>query len=116
MEEPSADNRITALVLRGQHTKPHERRRVIEAWDASGLSAYRFAAQSGISVSNLRRWRRQTYEAPRQVSLVEVPHAAPSQASSDWAAEVSSKVGPIRFAAGASPVWAASLLREVNRC
>ena len=116
MEEISGDNRSGVLVVRGQHTKPHERRRVIEAWDASGLSAYRFAAQSGISVSNLRRWRRQTYEAPRQVSLVEVPHAPPSPVTSEWAAEVSSKAGPVRFAAGASPVWAARLLREMNRC
>jgi hypothetical protein len=86
--------------------------RVIAAWDASGLSADRFAEQSGICVSNLRRWRRQRLGVPK---LVELPRV-PSMPASDWAAEISSKAGLIRLSPAASPSWAAALLREINQC
>lgn len=38
---------------------------MLAAWDASRLSADRFAEKSGISVSNLRRWRRQGLGVPK---------------------------------------------------
>jgi hypothetical protein len=85
--------------------------RVLAAWDASRLSADRFAEQSGISVSNLRRWRRQGLGVPR---LVELPPVA--TASCDWVAEVASKAGPIKLSTAASPSWVAALLREINQC
>jgi len=100
------------LVVRGQHTKPEDRMRVLAAWDASRLSAERFAAQSGIPVSSLLRWRRQRLGVPR---LVELPAMTPMP-TSEWAAEITSKAGPIRLSSSASPAWAAALLREINQC
>jgi hypothetical protein len=112
MDDPQKQSREMGLVVRGQHSKPEERMRAIAAWDASGLSADRFAERSGICVSSLRRWRRQRLGVPK---LVELPRVS-SLPASEWAAEISSKAGPVRLSPAASPSWAAALLREINQC
>jgi len=112
MDDPQKQSSEMGLVVRGQHTKPEDRMRVLAAWDASRLSAERFAAQSGISMSSLLRWRRQRLGVPK---LVELP-AMTAVPTAEWAAELPSKVGPIRLSHSASPAWAAALLREINQC
>lgn len=86
--------------------------RVVAAWEASRLSAERFAEQTGIPVSSLLRWRRQRLGVPK---LVELPAMA-ALPTSQWAAEILSKAGPVRLSQSTSPSWAAALLREINQC
>lgn len=95
-----------------QYTKPRERSGVVAAWEESGMSAELYSARSGITVSTLRRWRRQAFVPPSQGALVELP----PMVSGDWSAEVMSKAGSVRFSASALPEWAAALIRELNRC
>jgi hypothetical protein len=112
MDDPQKQSSEMGLVVRGQHTKPEERMRVVAAWEASRLSAERFAEQTGIPVSSLLRWRRQRLGVPK---LVELP-PSPAMMSSEWAAEISTKAGALRLSTSASPTWAAALVREINQC
>jgi hypothetical protein len=101
------------LVVAKRYTRRDERLRIMEAWRQSGLSVVEFAAQKGMAVRKLYRWRGAKASTPPEASaLIELP----SILAGGWTAEVTSKVGAVRLAGSASPVWAASLIRELNRC
>jgi transposase-like protein len=100
------------LVATRRYTRRDERLRIVAAWRQSGLSAVEYAEQAGITVRNLYRWKGNAGPEGEAMSFIELP-AMPTGA---WSAEVMSKSGSVRLSASACPSWAASLIRELNRC
>jgi hypothetical protein len=52
-----------------RHRTKEERARVVQAWRASGESAYGFAQRSGVALNSLKRWAAATPEEPRFLRL-----------------------------------------------
>src|ERR1019366_5436619 len=104
------------VVVRGQQLVPQDSRtRLLTRWAASGLSARAFALEAGVAAHQLYDWRRAGRAwAPAAVQpLVEVPRMS---GAPGWAAEVATRSGPVQLSTAAAPVWAAQLVRELNRC
>lgn len=102
---------------RRRHLRPVEREQIVVRWVQSGLSAAEVAQRTGVSPSSLWRWKGQLSTSARPMgtpvpALVEVPPPIGGLR----VAEVMTRGGPVRLFAGASPAWAAALLRELNRC
>ena len=108
-----------AVVITRPH-RPHlgadERARVLARWTKGGLGAEEVARQAGVSRSSLGRWKRALGPTAQTVTpspaLVEVP----APVSQGAVAEVMTNGGAVRRFAAAAPVWAAQLVRELNRC
>ena len=112
-------NESKALVVarpRRRHLRPEERAQVLALWTRERWSAAAVARQAGVSRSSLQRWKR-TLGAPAPVTAVSVPLVeVPAPLGGLGVAEVLTREGPVRLCATASPVWAAQLVRELNRC
>jgi hypothetical protein len=100
------------VVVARRYTRRDERLKIVETMRQSGLSAAEFAKQRGIPVRKLYRWRNAPLPAQTAAAFIELPAIA----TGSWMAEVTSKAGGVRLSGSASPVWAASLIRELNRC
>jgi len=100
------------LVVARRYTKRDERLRVVTAWRQSGLSAVEFGEQAGIAARKLYRWQGEMVAQAPTAAFIELP----AMSTAAWTAEVMSRSGSVRLSASASPVWAASLIRELNRC
>ena len=116
-----------------RHTPLLERRRLIEAWRTSGLSARAFAEQRGIAPETFRRWlggaggsgsavrplaggpAASAEGAPR---FLEVLPPEPSPVVAREVAPFAVEVGGhrLRFAEPPPPAWFASVLGELRRC
>jgi hypothetical protein len=116
-----------------RHTHLLERRRLIEAWRTSGLSAHAFAVQRGIVPETFRRWigggggsasavrplagdpAPSTESAPR---FLEVLPPEPSPVVAREVPLFAVEVGDhrLRFAEPPPPAWFASVLGELRRC
>lgn len=111
------DEHLVIARARRPHLRPAERAQALARWAESGRSAEEVARQLGISRQSLARWKQAarltaTVSVAAQPALVEVP--APN--GSAGMAEVMTRGGAVRLFAAASPVWAAELIRELNRC
>ncbi|MDP3069775.1 MAG: transposase [Opitutaceae bacterium] len=110
------DKTVVNVRPRRPHLKPEERERAVALWMQSGRSTREVARELGISRQSLARWKQGTrasaVNAAAEPALVEVP----APVSGAGVAEVMTRGGAVRFLAPASPVWAAELIRELNRC
>ena len=52
-----------------RHRTKEERARVVQAWHASGESAFRFAKANGVALNSLKRWASAMPEAQRFLRL-----------------------------------------------
>jgi len=102
----------SGLVVARRYTRRDERLQIMESLRRSGLSAAQYAEETGIPVRRLYRWGKSAMPAQETSGFIELPPLA----TGTWAAEVASGAGSVRIAASASPAWAASLIRELNRC
>jgi len=100
------------LVVAKRYTRRGERLKIVEKWRRTGLSASEYSEKSGINVGTLCRWGREAVPMRETTPFIELQAAA----SGAWTAEVTSKEGSVRFSPSACPVWAAALIRELNRC
>ena len=51
---------------------------MVQAWRASGASAFRFARANGVALNSLRRWASAIPEQPAQRTFVRLEVAAPA--------------------------------------
>jgi transposase len=116
-----------------RHTPLLERRRLIEAWRTSGLSARAFAEQRGIAPETFRRWLGEADgsastvrpttagsapSAERAPRFLEVVPSGPSPEVAREEPLFAVEVGGhrLRFAEPPPPAWFASVLGELRRC
>ena len=103
-------------IVRGRRQTCRERwARIVGDWNRSGLSGVAFAAEQGIDVRGLYRWRRLAEQKPlipASPGLIEVPPVTISA----WAAEVAIRGGTVRLSPAASPQWAGLLIKELSQC
>lgn len=110
------DDKRALIIVPGRRQARREHwAEIVAGWEDSRLSGVEFAEQRGIDVHLLYRWRRRVRQAglePAAGGMLEVPRVA----TASWAAEVTTACGPVRLSMGASPAWAAELIRELARC
>ena len=101
-----------------RHTSPHERRRLIASWRASGQSAAGFARDHDIASSTFATWVKQHPLAPPVaqttapfVALTPAPEVGP-----DVAFAVTVGAHALQFDAPPPPSWFANVLRELATC
>jgi len=104
------------MIVPGRRRAQRERwAKTIAEWEVSGLSGVEFAAERGIDLRSLYRWRQRVRRGaamPGGPGLIELP----SVAMPAWAAEVATQSGTVRLSPVASPRWAAQLILELSRC
>lgn len=101
------------LVVVRKNTRRRERLKIVEKWRRTGLSAAEYAEKSGINEGTLSRWGREAVPMRETAPFIELPAVG---AGAAWGAEIESKAGAVRLSASVSPLWAAALIRELNRC
>lgn len=110
------DQNEALMIVRGRRQARREHwGQLLADWDRSGLSGAEFAAERGVDVRGLYRWRRAARQGSMIVAnpgLIEVPPVA----LSGWAAEVATRNGTVRLSSVAAPRWAAQLIRELSQC
>lgn len=100
------------LVVARRYTRRKERLKIVTKWRESGLSLAEYAEKTGIAARSLYRWSNDAVPMQEAGTFIELT----AMGSGAWAAEVMSKAGLVRLSGSASPAWAASLIRELNRC
>ena len=113
------DNALVISRPHRPHLGPEERARVLARWTKGGLGAEEVARQAGVSRSSLGRWKRALGATAQAVTAVTPSPAlveVPAPVSQGAVAEVMTNGGAVRLFAAAAPVWAAQLVRELNRC
>ena len=104
-----------------------ERKRVLAEWAASGKTVAEMVASTGWSEWTLYRWRQRARQGEANLGgknpsmrpraeLVAVPAPDGTWKVQSLVAEVTSRHGVVKLAAGAPPRWASELIRELNRC
>ena len=103
------------MIVSGRRAAQRERwARILADWNGSGLSGVAFAAERGIELRSLYRWRQRARRAAllSPQGLIELP----PMPMSEWAAEVTTARVTVRLAGSASPRWAGKLIRELAAC